>query len=316
MTEPKISIIVPAYNVEKTIKRCIESLLRLNYGNYEIIIVDDGSTDATKQILSGYKEKISVMALEHRGPSHCRNRAVSESKAEYVAFTDADCIVDKNWLKELLIGFSGENIAAVGGSQLSPDDETAFGRRVQLFFELTGFLGGYIKKSRRNSLSKVPHNPSCNVMYRREALLAIGGFDEWLWPGEDVDLDYRLAKKGFVLLFNPRAIIYHYRPGSLKKVYSMMCRYGVVQAILTKRYGFFRKIQFVPIFFLFLILLFIRDASFLLLIPILYLFLFLKTKDFVTANFVFVFILMSLLFWNLGFFKGMLFLKNLKVSRG
>jgi len=310
MTEPKISIVVPAYNAEKTIKKCIESLLDIDYTNYEIIIVDDGSTDATKQILSGYKEKISVMALEHRGPSHCRNKAASASQAEYLAFTDADCIVDKQWLRELLKGFSQEAVTGVGGSQLSPNDETAFGRRVQSFFEKTGFLGGYIKTTANNSPVRTSHNPSCNVMYRRQFLLEVGGFDEGLWPGEDVDLDYRLEKRKFILMFNPKAIVYHYRPDSLKKICSMMYRYGWTQGVLVRRYGLFRKLhwfffaEIVFVAFALLAAFFLRSAW-----PI-FVFVFLELIFLLIAcrgDFVRIGLASAcVMFWSTGFLKNLL----------
>jgi cellulose synthase/poly-beta-1,6-N-acetylglucosamine synthase-like glycosyltransferase len=314
MNEPFITIIVPAYNSEKIIRKCIESLLAIDYPNYEIFIVDDGSTDKTKEILSEYKGRINIIESQHFGPSHCRNIAAKIAKGEFLAFTDADCLVDKNWLKELMRGFINDKVVSVGGSQLSPQDETDFGKRVQEFFELTGFLGGYIKQNKHPvssikhqdlSIRKASHNPSCNSMYRKGALLEIGGFDEDLWPGEDVDLDHRLNKKGFTFMYNPQAIVYHYRPQSLKELSRMMYRYGVMQGILTKRYGFFRRIQFLPLFFLSLLILIVALPQKLLwFILFLYLVMLWSTRNPLVAIFSIVFLFISLFTWNLGFFVG------------
>jgi len=306
MSEPFISIIVPVYNSEKTIRKCIDSLLKIDYPNYEILIIDDGCTDKTKDILYEYKNRIILIESQHVGPSACRNMAAKRSKGDFLAFTDADCLTDKNWLGELMRGFVSDKVVGVGGTQLSPQDETKFGKSVQAFFELTGFLGGYIKSRRSGEITKVPHNPSCNVMYRKNVFLEIGGFDEMLWPCEDVDLDYRLKRKGFVFMYNPKAIVYHYRPHTFLELSKMMYRYGVTQGILTKRYGFFRKIQFIPIISIFLLIFIILNESFLWLLALSYLFILLKSKNLLTSVFVSAFIIFSVFLWNSGLLIGLL----------
>ncbi|MDD5006007.1 MAG: glycosyltransferase [Candidatus Omnitrophica bacterium] len=309
MNEPLISIIVPAYNSEKTIKKCIDSLLEIDYTNYEVFIVDDGSTDNTKNILSGYKDKITIIENKHFGPSRCRNIAASKAKSEFLAFTDSDCIVEKNWLKELSRGFINDKVAGTGGNQLSPQDETNFGKRVQQFFELAGFLGGYIKGKKNSDLSETGHNPSCNAMYRKDAFLGVGGFDEKLWPGEDVDLDYRLKLQGLMFMYNPKAIVYHYRPQSIRKLSIMMYRYGVMQGVLIKRYGFFRKAQVFPLFFLLMLVLLFINLKFLWFLALYYLFILVKTKSIVSSSFILIFSIISVLGWHIGFLRGILFKK-------
>lgn len=318
MNEPLISIIVPAYNSKKTIKKCIESLLVINYQNYEIIIVDDGSTDNTKEILSEYKDRIHIIENQHSGPSKCRNIAANRVKGDFLAFTDADCLADRDWLKELIKGFINDEVVSVGGSQLSPQDETNFGKRVQEFFELTGFLGGYIKTNQKPVTSNqgnvkkearlvgVPHNPSCNSMYRKDAFSESGGFDDNLWPGEDVDLDYRLKKKGFIFICNSKAIVYHYRPQSIKELSKMMFRYGINQGILTKRYGIFRRIQIIPIIFILLILLVFVNPYWLVVLLLLYFYLLFKLKSISKANSVLFLSIFSLFSWTFGFARGLL----------
>jgi cellulose synthase/poly-beta-1,6-N-acetylglucosamine synthase-like glycosyltransferase len=306
MSEPFISVIVPAYNSEKTIRRCIESLLNVDYPGYEIIIVDDGSIDRTKQILFEYEHKIQVIEGEHIGPSRCRNIALEKAKGDFIAFTDSDCIVERNWLSELLKGFTSDKVAGSGGIQLSPSDETNFGKRVQEFFELTGFLGGYIKSIGSEALKEVPHNPSCNAMYRKDALIDIGGFDEKLWPCEDVDLDYRLTKKGHIFVFNPKAIVYHYRPQSLKALLKMMLRYGKVQGILTRRYGIFRKIQIIAIFLTILIIAIFISLLWLVFPIVFFVYTLFKMKNLIIGTQVFILALLASIVWILGSLWGLL----------
>jgi len=306
MNEPFVSVIVAAYNSEKKISKCINSLFNIGYPNYEIIVIDDGSTDRTKDVLSEFKGRINIIESKHSGPSKCRNIAVKEAKGEFIAFTDSDCIVDRNWIKELVKCFINDKVAGSGGIQLSPEDETHFGKRVQKFFDLTGFLGGYIKSSRSEELKEVSHNPSCNVMYRKSAFLEIGGFDEDIWPSEDVDLDFRLKKRGFIFMFNPKAIIYHYRAQSIKQLASMMHRYGVMQGILTKKYGFFRRIQFIPVILIVLLIMIIANYFWLIIPLVLYFYMLIKLKSLSKASSVVFLSLVSAFFWNVGFLKGLL----------
>ena len=306
MNIPYITIIVPTYNSANTVRKCIESLFGIDYPKYDILIVDDGSIDNTINILEEYKDRIACIKNAHVGPSKCRNIAAKQAKGEFLAFTDSDCIVDKNWLRELAKGFINDMIVSVGGSQLSPSDETYFGRRVQDFFELTGFLGGYIKNKSNKEVRQVAHNPSCNAMYRKAAFLDIGGFDETLWPSEDVDLDYRLKKRGSEFRYNPQAIVYHYRPQNLRNLLHMMFRYGIMQGRLTKRYGFFRKIQIVPIVLILLIILFIINPLWLLLLIIPYVFVLSKIGNILEGNFVSFLCISSVLYWIVGLIKGLI----------
>ncbi len=172
---------------------------------------------------------------------------VKSTDVEFLAFTDSDCIVDKNWLTELLKGFREyPEAVSCGGAQKLPEDATNFEKKVFLFMKKAGFFSEYARQAKDANITEVNHNASCCVMYKREVFLKEGGFLEGLWPGEDVELDYRLREKGYKLLFNPRAVIYHYRSKSLKSFLKMMDRYGRAQGYLVRKYGIFRKIQLVP----------------------------------------------------------------------
>jgi len=307
MSEPVISIIVAVFNGDRTINKCVQSLLSVDYPKYEIIIVDDGSTDRTKQILFGYKDKIRIIQLEHQGPSKCRNKAVLEAKGDFVAFTDSDCVVDKDWIRQLMRGFSSDDIVSVGGSQFSPEDDSYFGKRVQDCFALSGFIGGYFKKRGLANIVEVDHNPSCNVIYRKDIFLKEGGFDETLWPGEDVDLDYRLKRKGYKLFYNPLAKVYHYRPNSFRKLSSMMFRYGFVQGIIIKRYRLVRKIILFPLLLVVMIAIGLKwPFSLLLLLLGAFLILALRLSNFINSLCVFIIGVTALLSWLAGFTGGLI----------
>ncbi|MDD5565874.1 MAG: glycosyltransferase, partial [Candidatus Omnitrophica bacterium] len=243
-----VSIIVATKDNAATIVKCITSLLSVDYGTYEILIVNDGSTDMTKELLLQFGQRLKIIENERSlGPAQARNIAAQHAKGRYVAFTDADCIVDTRWLKELLRGFEVfPEAVSCGGVQLLPEDATIFEKKVFVLMKKAGFLTEYIKSSGASSITEVRHNASCNVMYRRDDFLKIGGFLSGLWPGEDVELDYRLRKTGKKTIFNPKAIVFHYRPRQLSAFLKMMLRYGWAQGMLVRRYGFFRKIHLLP----------------------------------------------------------------------
>lgn len=311
MDKPLVSIIIPVKNAESTIRKCLNSILRLDYPSYEIIVIDDGSTDTTPKILSEYKN-IKTVTTGGIGPSRARNMAVKEAKGEFIAFTDADCVINVNWLNELLSGFKiFPDAAACGGSQKLPQDAGDFEKNVFIFMKKTGFITDYMRKIDKNDIMEVNHNPSCNAIYRKSVFLKENGFLENLWPGEDVELDYRLRKKKNKLIFNPRAIVYHYRPKNTKEFSKMMFRYGKAQGFLVRKYGIFRAIHLIPILFFMLLCLspFNRFSVFL------FIFLgiiFLAVKLFLNSKspfFIFRLLISGTLNWNFGFFAG-LFRKN------
>jgi glycosyltransferase involved in cell wall biosynthesis len=242
-----ISVIIAVKNGQATIKKCIESVLNCAYSDFEIICVDDGSTDSTAGILRSYSGRIKVIThSSSTGPSRARNVAAAAASGDLLAFTDGDCIVDKDWLNELAKCFESPEIVSAGGVQRIPEDESEFGKQAALFMESIGFATGYLGR-KAGMIVRVDHNPSCNSIYRKDIFLRFKGFIEGLWPGEDVELDHRLKKAGYILVFNPRAVVYHYRPSAPVKFFRMMFRYGWAQGVLVRKYGIFRKIHYVPL---------------------------------------------------------------------
>jgi len=314
--EPDISVIIPVKNEESTIEKCINSLLNLNYPPdlLEIIIINDASTDETGKILDKFKNRITLFKTPGLGPSEARNLGLEHARGDYVAFTDADCLVDREWINQLLPGFQSEKVAGVGGDQKTPIDETYFGRMVMDFFKSLGFLEGYTKSARISQIQEVDHNPSCNVIYRKIIIKNIGGFHPGLWPGEDVDLDYRLKKIGYKLNYSPTAIVYHYQPSHLIAFSRKIALYGKWSGgFLTRKYGFFRRLSFEPV--LLACSFFLVIAAFLLFPPLGYpllaiglffplVFLLFQTRELKKASILWLLLLTTIIFWNLGFLRG------------
>jgi GT2 family glycosyltransferase len=241
---PGVSVIVAARDAGATLPRCLASIRALDYPAVEIIVVDDGSSDEKAAIARAAGARLLDAA--GRGPSFARNRGVLESTHEIVAFTDADCVVPPHWLKALVQGLRTSQAAGAGGPQRNvfPLDCSDEARDLDAFFSLAALVAEYTRADERSR--EVDHNASCNVAYIRHAFREAGGFAEGLWPGEDVDLDFRLRQLGYRCHYVPDAWVEHHRPGTRTWFASMMRRYGRAQRELVKRHGRFRPLHYLP----------------------------------------------------------------------
>lgn len=213
-----LSVVVPVYNGAGHIENCIEALLRQDFslGHYEIIVVNNRSTDATQEIIERYP--VRSLYESKRGPAAARNTGIRTTTAEFVAFTDADCIPHSNWLSELFSVMS-EKICGVGGQVVSyyKDDM------------ISSYVDQVVFRQRYNVLQKnPPHITTANACFRRAALMDIGLFDE-SFPfaaGEDRDLGERLALSGEKFAFAEQAIVLHKHPQTLECFYSQRFRHA------------------------------------------------------------------------------------------
>ncbi|MCM8819642.1 MAG: glycosyltransferase [Candidatus Omnitrophica bacterium] len=306
--QKKVAIIIPAKGNAVYLIKCIQSVIDVNYYLKEIFIVDDGLDKDILAKLVIFKDKIKILNSQAKGPSFARNLAAKATDAEFIAFTDSDCIVERNWIFKLLEGFEKfQDAISCGGMQLLPTDATNFQRMVFEFMKKVGFISDYVRKNKLKTIFKVNHNASCNVMYKREIFLKENGFLENLWPAEDLELDYRLRKKKYILVCNPQAIVYHYKPKKLLSFLKMMYRYGLTQGFLVKKYGPFRRLHFLTIFvylsIFWLIFFAIHNFMYFVFFAILSLFLFFTYFKF---NFMLIFLaVFAILSWNIGFIKGL-----------
>jgi len=201
-----ISIVIPSYN-SKTIEKTIKSLLNQDYKEkYEIIVVDS-SNDDTPKIISKYP--VRLIRQNPSGPANARNLGVKNAKGEIIVFIDSDCIAPKNWLKNLLKPLSDKNVAAVSGTYRTKNKESIIAR----------FAGYEIEQrhEKMNRLDRIDFVGSFGCVYRKDIFLKFGGFDTNFVQSEDGELSYKIAKKGYVIKFNPSAYVYHYHPDSLIK---------------------------------------------------------------------------------------------------
>ncbi|MEZ4704194.1 MAG: glycosyltransferase [Bdellovibrionota bacterium] len=243
----EVCIIVPIRNEGKYVEAAVQSLIRASRDMAKIIIIDDGSTDETSVTLEKFQDSIEVIRTEGIGASASRNAALARTERQFIAFTDGDCIVDEDWLVELVKGISSmdETVVAVGGPQLVFPQSKWKERLHADILHSMHFVSDYLHQ--QPQMVKVNHNPTCNVMYKREALVEVGGFDTSLWPCEDLDLDIRLSKAGYQFYCTPTAKVMHRRPESFAGFCSMMNRYGMAHGKLFHKHHRFQNVDLISL---------------------------------------------------------------------
>ncbi len=221
---PKVSVVVCAYNAERTMAPCLASLEKLNYANYEVIVVNDGSRDRTREICERF-EFIQLINQENKGLSAARNVGIAAATGEIVAFTDSDCVVDPDWLTYLVSAFSRSGRAAVGGPNFPPPEDTLVPSAVAVS------PGGPTHVLLNDEVAE--HIPGCNMAFRKAALEEINGFDPvFRAAGDDVDLCWRLQNQGYEIGFSPAAVVWHFRRNTIKAYLNQQRGYGKAEAQL------------------------------------------------------------------------------------
>lgn len=193
-----VSIIVSTYNRKDMLKNCLEALFNQTYpkDRYEVIVVDDGSTDGTEEAVKSIpktnNDRLRYFKQPNKGPAAARNLGIKKGVGEIIAFIDDDCIADKEWLSCIVKCFSEiDKLGGVEGKVVSPEGKTPFTHQVE---NLKG--GSYL---------------TANIAYKKECLFEVGLFDESLhYPaGEDWDLSFRILIAGFKIKFCRNAIVTH-----------------------------------------------------------------------------------------------------------
>lgn len=232
---PFISIVIPTLNSEKTVDKCLNSLVNLNYpkNTYEIIVTDGGSNDKTLEIAKKYKVKI---IKTEKGASHQRNVAVKNSKGELIALTDSDCVVDKNWLKNGIKYFNDKKVAIVGGPNFTPKDSTFLERCTGYLFSSRIGTGAMASRYSGNKIKEAGETDliSCNNIIRKNVFNEVGGFYEKLFPCEENEFYHKVKECGYKLVFVPEMIVWHYRRRLFFPFVKQIFKYGWARAKLIK----------------------------------------------------------------------------------
>ncbi len=224
---PRISVVVCTYNGARTLRECLQALRALDYPDFEVLVVDDGSTDESAAIARelGFR----VVSDGRQGLSGARNSGLRAASGEIVAYIDDDAWADPHWLYYLATVFLETEHAGVGGPNIAPKGD--------------GLLAACVANAPGNpnhvllSDEEAEHIPGCNMAFRRENLLAIAGFDKQFHrAGDDVDVCWRLRDRGWTLGFSPSAVVWHHRRGSLRAFWRQQFHYGAAEAFLEAKF--------------------------------------------------------------------------------
>jgi GT2 family glycosyltransferase len=221
---PFVSVIVCSYNGGPTLASCLDSLGKLNYPEYEVILVDDGSTDDTSYIAAQFPW-VRYIPQSNQGLSHARNTGAAAAKGEVFAYTDSDCMVDPDWLYYLIGTLVSGDYAGVGGPNVTPPAKNWIQACV------AGAPGGPSHVLLTDVVAE--HIPGCNMAFYRWAFEGVGGFDtEYCKAGDDVDFCWRIQQAGWVVAFSPTAIVWHYRRFTLRAFFKQQNGYGEAESLL------------------------------------------------------------------------------------
>ncbi len=222
---PSATVVVCAYDAEATLRPCLESLRALRYPDYEVVVVDDGSRDGTRAIAESFRE-FRLISHENRGLSAARNDGIRAARGEIVAFTDADCVADPDWLTFLARRLHSGDFAAVGGPNLPPREEHWV---PEVVAHAPGGPSHVLLTDR-----EAEHVPGCNMAFWRQALLDVGPFDPlFRAAGDDVDICWRLQDAGHRIGFAAAALVWHRRRSSIGSYLSQQRGYGRAEGLLS-----------------------------------------------------------------------------------
>ena len=224
---PRVSVVVCSYNGARTIGDCLDGLARLDYPDYEVIVVDDGSTDRAAVIARRYP--VVVIQTHNQGLALARNVGLKEATGEIVAYIDDDARPDPQWLRYLAATFMSTAHAGVGGPNIAPPGDGPIAECV------ARAPGGPVHVLLNDR--EAEHIPGCNMAFRKSCLAAIGGFDpQFRTAGDDVDVCWRLLARGWTLGFHPAALVWHHRRNSLRTYWRQQIGYGRAEAMLERKW--------------------------------------------------------------------------------
>jgi len=226
---PKASVVVAAYNAASTLGECLSSILDLNYPDYEMIVIDDGSTDSTSEIAK--QAGVRSIRVEHNGLAAARNAGAdaSSDESEIVAFIDADARADRDWLYHLVETIKRRDAVAAAGPNFAPDAQSD---RAAAMAAAPG-----LPREVRAGDDRLAQLCGCNMAITKAALQKVGGFDPMFTAaGDDVDLSWRLAASSETLAYAPGAVVIHERRATLAAYLRQQRGYGLGEGLLFRKY--------------------------------------------------------------------------------
>lgn len=234
MMGPRFSVIVPVYNGAATIERCLNALAQqsVDHHDFEIIVVDDGSTDQTATIIHNWiaqhpELSVSLIQQANGGPAVARNTGSTAAQTPLLLFTDADCAPVAQWIEKISAPFADPEVTGVKGSYRTEQRDLT-PRFVQAEYE--------DRYDRMIGQERIDFIDTYSAAYRRSIFLENGGFDPIFTTAsvEDQEFSFRLAQKGYKLVFAPEAAVTHIHDENLLEYIRRKYSIGYWKALLTR----------------------------------------------------------------------------------
>ncbi len=249
MKKVQISIVIPVYNRPEEIRELLESLTLQTNPDFEVIIVEDGSTTTCKSIVESFKERLKIHYIyqENTGPAYARNHGMKQAKGNYFVFFDSDCIIPPMYIQEVMSELETHYVDAFGGPDAAHDSFSDLQKAIN--YSMTSFFTTGGIRGRKKTVSQFQPR-SFNMGVSREVFQKTGGFGR-IFPGEDPDFTLRIWKKGFQTRLFPKAFVYHKRRLSLQKFAKQVYGFGKVRPMLNYFHKNYHRIAFwFPAFFM------------------------------------------------------------------
>ncbi len=234
---PTVSLYVPCLNGERHIQQTLESVLSQTHPISQIVVVDDGSTDQTSEIVKSFAIEV-VRHPKTMGITKTRNTALEHSRGEFVACVDSDVILENDWLEKIMGNFTARVVGGVGGRIIETNRDSIVGQWIMAHRSPDGGT------ERKNP----PSLPAGAAVYRRNALMEIGGYnDDKRYDHSDLDASMRVVQIGYVLAYEPEAVCYHHFSGTIRSLFDGLWRFKrdafVNCGLFTNTLGLRRKIK-------------------------------------------------------------------------
>ncbi len=241
MSGSTVSVLIPMWNEERYIAGALDSLLAQDFdGRLEIVIADGASNDRSVEIVEEYMRRTDDIVLVDnpaRNTAVGRNRCLQASSGEIVVSFMAHAVAPESFVSTLArkLREAPEEVAAVGASNVAPEGDALSGRIIGVInASLLGGARSVDQNARYASEREV--DSMALVAYRAEVVKRLGGYDETLWVGEDAELNYRLGKAGFKILYTPETVGYRFNRGSLWTFWRQMFRYGIARSLILRKH--------------------------------------------------------------------------------
>lgn len=221
---PRISVVICTFNGAAILPDCLAACLAIDYPDFEVLVVDDGSDDHTREVVEGTPE-VRYISQAHAGLALARNWGAEHATGELIAYTDDDCQPDRDWLFWIARAFRDPAVGAAGGPNIPPEPS---GLQEAVVAVAPGAPAHVLLEDLR-----AEHLPGCNLVVRREAFESVGGFRrQFETAGDDVDFCWRLLDADWELAFVPAAFVWHRRRSSFLCYLKQQAGYGRAEALL------------------------------------------------------------------------------------